>query len=101
MAGKGGLVDADYFDVLVEMMRRYPNLYGDISAFNIPTRSKHFLRCLDLERVVHGSDYPGAGVWALGVDAGAGELGNVSTMGTRAECVGARLSVETRHRLPG
>jgi hypothetical protein len=58
MAGKGGLVDKDYFDVLVEMMRRYPNLYGDISAFNIPTRSKHFLRCLDLERVVHGSDYP-------------------------------------------
>jgi hypothetical protein len=58
MAGKGGLFDRDHFDGLVAMMHRYDNLYGDISAFNIPSRSKHFRECLELERVVHGSDYP-------------------------------------------
>src|SRR5437867_6467278 len=58
MASTGGLADTDYFDVLVAMMRRYPNLYGDISAFNIPFRSKHFKECLAMDRVVHGSDYP-------------------------------------------
>lgn len=58
MASKGGVVDKDYFDVLLDMMRRYPNLYGDISAFNIPFRSKHFRECLGLQRVLHGSDYP-------------------------------------------
>jgi hypothetical protein len=50
-----------FADVLVAMMRRYPNLYGDISAFNIPFRSKHFRECLEaplVERIVHGSDYP-------------------------------------------
>ena len=58
MASMGGLVDTDYFDVLLAMMRRYPNLYGDISAFNIPSRSKHFRQCLAMERILHGSDYP-------------------------------------------
>lgn len=58
MASKGGVVDADYFDVLTELMRRYPNLYGDISAFNIPFRSQHFRECLGRERILHGSDYP-------------------------------------------
>ncbi len=61
MASKGGMVDADYFEVLVTMMRQYPNLYGDISAFNIPFRSQHFRDCLEsplVERIVHGSDYP-------------------------------------------
>jgi uncharacterized protein len=61
MAGQSGLFDRDYHDVLVEMMSRYPKLYGDISALNIPFRSKHLRRCLEsplVERVVHGSDYP-------------------------------------------
>jgi uncharacterized protein len=57
-AGKGGAVDQDYFEVFTEMTCRYPNLYGDISAFNIPTRSRHFRECLAMERIVHGSDYP-------------------------------------------
>ena len=61
MAGPGIPWDKDYFDMLVEMLSRYPNLYGDISAFNIPTRSRLYRRCLQtpvLERIVHGSDYP-------------------------------------------
>lgn len=60
-AGKGGLVDRDYFDVFAQMTQRYPRLYGDISAFNIPTRSKHFSEALReplVHRVLHGSDYP-------------------------------------------
>jgi uncharacterized protein len=61
MAGQGGMFDRDYLDVLVEMMSRYPSLYGDISALNIPFRSKHFRHCLQsplVERIVQGSDYP-------------------------------------------
>jgi predicted TIM-barrel fold metal-dependent hydrolase len=57
----GGLVDRDYFDVFVEMTRRHERLYGDISAFNIPSRSKHFRDCLReplVHRIVHGSDFP-------------------------------------------
>jgi hypothetical protein len=60
-AGKGGVVDQDYFGVWADLLRRYPNLYGDISAFNIPFRSRHFRACLEsplVERVVHGSDFP-------------------------------------------
>lgn len=71
---KGGLIDPDYFDVLVAMIKQYPNLYGDISAFNIPTRSKHFRECLAeplASRMLHGSDFPvpvnGHWVWARGL----------------------------------
>ena len=68
-AGKGGVVDQDNFAVFAAMTRRYPNLYGDISAFNIPFRSKHFRAALEsplVERLLHGSDYPvpAFGHWA-------------------------------------
>ena len=56
--GGRGFVDPEYFHVFAGMLDRYPNLYGDISAFNIPVRSKHFRAALKLERIVHGSDYP-------------------------------------------
>lgn len=70
----GGLIDPDYFDIFVELTRRYPNLYGDISAFNIPTRSKHYRECLAeplVSRLLHGSDFPvpvnGHWAWARGL----------------------------------
>ena len=51
----------DYFPVFVEMLSRYPKLYGDNSAFNVPVRGRHTLECL-LEpvagRILHGSDFP-------------------------------------------
>lgn len=61
VAGKGGVFDRDYFDAFVEMTRRHARLYGDISALNIPFRSKHFRACLQeplVHRLVHGSDFP-------------------------------------------
>jgi predicted TIM-barrel fold metal-dependent hydrolase len=58
---RGGLVDPDYFDVLVEMFHKYPNLYADLSAFNIPTRSCRYRQCRQpplVDRMLHGSDFP-------------------------------------------
>jgi hypothetical protein len=51
------------------MMRRYPNLYGDTSAFNVPIRGQHAKECLVsplAERMIHGSDFPVPvyGFWA-------------------------------------
>jgi hypothetical protein len=60
-AGKSGLTDPDYFPVFIEMTRRFPNFYADVSALNIPIRSRCLRRCLDADvspRLVHGSDYP-------------------------------------------
>jgi predicted TIM-barrel fold metal-dependent hydrolase len=60
-AAQGGVEDPDYFPVFVEMTTRHPRLYGDLSAFNIPTRSRHFADCLQSplrERMLHGSDLP-------------------------------------------
>jgi hypothetical protein len=60
-ATKSGLFDPEYFHVFAEMTRRYPNLYGDSSAFNVPIRGRHVRECLDLSlvgRMLHGSDYP-------------------------------------------
>lgn len=66
-ASNSGLWDEDYFDVLVEMMRKYPNLYADSSALNTPVRSSAFakiLKCDLLDRFIHGSDYPvPVGTW--------------------------------------
>ncbi len=59
--GGRGLVDPEYFPVFLEMLETYPNLYGDISAFNIPIRSKHLRSARDsvlCQRLLHGSDYP-------------------------------------------
>jgi hypothetical protein len=58
---KSGLFDPEYFYVFSEMIRRYPNLYGDTSAFNVPIRGRHVRECLQpplVERMLHGSDFP-------------------------------------------
>jgi predicted TIM-barrel fold metal-dependent hydrolase len=60
-ATKSGLFDPEYFHRFAEMTTRYPNLYGDTSAFNVAIRGRHVRRCLLdplLSRMVHGSDYP-------------------------------------------
>ncbi len=54
-------LDRDYTDTFIEMLTRYPNLYGDNSALNTPFRSKHYRKLLAHgveERIVHGSDLP-------------------------------------------
>lgn len=58
---KSGLFDPDYFPVFAEMTRRYPNFYGDNSAFNTPLRGKYVRKCLETplaDRMIHGSDFP-------------------------------------------
>jgi uncharacterized protein len=58
---KSGLIDRDYFSVFAEMTKRYPQLYGDDSAFNTPFRGKHIPECIReplAERMLHGSDFP-------------------------------------------
>jgi len=58
---KSGLFDREYFYIFAEMTRRYPNLYGDTSAFNVPIRGRHVPECLReplATRMVHGSDFP-------------------------------------------
>ncbi len=77
-SGTGLMVlDPDYFDVFVEMTRRFPRLYGDNSALascNFRTRPRALLRMLGPEvqaRMIHGSDVPvpvtGILLWAFGV----------------------------------
>ena len=72
------LLDPDYFDVFVEMTRRFPRLYGDNSALagcNFRTRPSAIRRMTtDPElaaRILHGSDVPvpvsAAVLWALGM----------------------------------
>lgn len=70
---KSGPLDPDYFSVFVKMTRRYPRLYGDNSAFNVPIRGRHIPECLEeplASRIVHGSDFPvpvfGHWGWAKG-----------------------------------
>ena len=50
-----------YRERVPEMTRRFPKLYGDNSAFNVPMRGRHTPKCL-LEplasRILHGSDFP-------------------------------------------
>jgi len=58
------LIDPDYFDVFVEMTRRFPRLYGDNSALaccNFRTRPSAVRRMIDPElavHILHGSDVP-------------------------------------------
>jgi predicted TIM-barrel fold metal-dependent hydrolase len=58
------LLDPDYFDVFVEMTRRFPRLYGDNSALaccNFRTRPSAVRRMLEPDlaaRILHGSDVP-------------------------------------------
>ena len=58
---KSGLFDKEYFFMFVEMTKRYPNLYGDTSAFSVPIRGRHSRKCLAeplASRILHGSDFP-------------------------------------------
>jgi hypothetical protein len=58
---KSGLFDPEYFHVFAGMTRRFENLYGDTSAFNVPIRGRHVKKCLEpplVERMIHGSDFP-------------------------------------------
>ncbi len=60
-ATKSGLRDPNYLPSLLRLMDRYPNLYGDLSALNLPLRSAAFptlLRHPHHHRLVHGSDFP-------------------------------------------
>ena len=53
--------DPDFFPVFAQMLRQYPNLYGDNSAFNVPIRGRHVRECLQepvASRILHGSDFP-------------------------------------------
>ena len=68
-ATKSGMFDPDYFFLFAERTRRYPNFYGDSSAFNVPIRGRHIPHCLKeplASRVIHGSDFPVPvyGFWA-------------------------------------
>ncbi len=70
---KSGLFDPEYFHTFVAMTRRFPNLYGDTSAFNVPLRGRHVAACLEeplASRMVQGSDFPvpvnGHFAWARG-----------------------------------
>ncbi len=70
---KSGLFDRDYFRVFTEMLTRFPNLYGDTSAFTVPIRCRHVPECMRspiAERMVHGSDLPvpvhGLAAWLSG-----------------------------------
>jgi hypothetical protein len=63
------LFDPDYFTTFAGMLARYPNLYGDTSAFNVPIRGRHIPECLRpplVARMIHGSDAPVPvfGYWA-------------------------------------
>ncbi|MCW5552828.1 MAG: amidohydrolase family protein [Verrucomicrobiae bacterium] len=58
---KSGVFTSEYFHVFAEMTQRFPNLYGDTSAFNVPIRGRHIPQCLReplVSRIVHGSDFP-------------------------------------------
>jgi uncharacterized protein len=58
---KSGLFDPEYFYVFAGMTHRYPNLYGDTSAFSVPIRGRHSRKCLKdplASRILHGSDFP-------------------------------------------
>lgn len=66
-ASRSSFWDPDYFDVMVGMMREFPNLHADTSALNTPVRSAALGKALDCElqeRFVHGSDFPvPVGAW--------------------------------------
>jgi predicted TIM-barrel fold metal-dependent hydrolase len=71
---KSGLFDPQYFFVFAGMIEKYPNLFGDNSAFNVPIRGRHIRRCLReplAGRMIHGSDFPvpvyGAWSWLKGL----------------------------------
>jgi uncharacterized protein len=69
-ATKSGLTDPEYFESFVQMLERFPNLYGDTSAWNVPLRGRYAGRSVQPgllnERLINGSDFPVpcSGLWA-------------------------------------
>ena len=60
-ATRSGAFDRDYFDDCVEMLREFPNLYGDISAMVSLNRCGRLRDCLRADiapRILHGTDFP-------------------------------------------
>lgn len=60
-AGKSGLKDPDYTMDLLAMFEKYPNLYGDNSAFCSFNRSRTAKTIIEsgmADRIIHGSDFP-------------------------------------------
>src|SRR6202521_1038264 len=60
-ATKSGAFDREHFDAWAEMLREFPNLYGDIRAMFSINRCGHLRDCLRAEilpRILHGSDFP-------------------------------------------
>lgn len=58
---KSGLFTPEYFHVFSQMTQRFPNFYGDTSAFNTPIRGRHTPKCRQeplVSRIVNGSDFP-------------------------------------------
>jgi hypothetical protein len=56
-----GAFDRDYFKDWTAMLRKFPNLYGDISAMVSLNRCGHLRHCRGSEiepRILHGSDFP-------------------------------------------
>ena len=70
-------LDPDYFDVFVEMTRRFPRLYGDNSALASckfrarPGAIRRMVQSALQDRILHGSDVPvpvtAALLWAFGL----------------------------------
>jgi hypothetical protein len=68
-ATKSGFGDPEYFHIWAGMLERWPNLYGDTSAWHVPLRGQHAgisTSGLIAERLLHGSDFPVPvnGIWA-------------------------------------
>ena len=71
-ATKSGFGDPEYFHVFADMLAKWPNLYGDTSAWNVLLRGRFANRCVGKnagllgERLLHGSDFPVpcSGLWA-------------------------------------
>lgn len=57
-----GIFDQHWLPAFCGLARKYPNCYGDNSAFNTPGRARWNTRILKedgiAEKLVHGSDYP-------------------------------------------
>jgi len=73
-AGRSGLWDTDYTDMLLAMFEQWPRLFGDNSALCSPFRCRTLPRILPepvRNRIIHGSDFPitvtGFGVWCMGL----------------------------------
>ncbi len=68
-ATRTGLWDPDTFAHFATMLGRFPNLYGDNSAFNLPMRGEHTRETVRepiVSRIIYGSDLPVpvSGLWA-------------------------------------